>query len=330
MKSSFLKKVEHTSNLSLIRLNRKGITFIICLLISVFFWLLLMLSKEYTVSYSFPVKYLNVPNDKIISDYLPETVGIELKSKGFNFLGFMLREKLETIQIDLKDARPSRLKNYYYLSTNSRLDKIAKQFRSSINVLRMNPDTIYLNYNRKITKIVPVKSNLVITFANQYQLADSIKYIPDVVQISGAEDVVKKIDYVETVSLKKENIDKSIKIKLAISQTPDLKYIELSQKEIVADIEATKFTEGIMELPVTVENLPSSYNLKIFPDKIAVKYHVTFQDYDKINVHDFRAIVDYKTMENSSNKLKVQLVKYPSRIKSIKYSPEKVEYILRK
>jgi hypothetical protein len=61
-----------------------------------------------------------------------------------------------------------------------------------------------------------------------------------------------------------------------------------------------------------------------------VKYNVAFDNYEKINSSMFRAIVDYKKIEPGSNKLKVQLVKYPQEIKAVKINPEKVEYIIKK
>ena len=43
----------------------------------------------------------------------------------------------------------------------------------------------------------------------------------------------------------------------------------------------------------------------------------------------FNASVNYLKIEPTSNKLKIQLLKYPSDVRAIKINPEKVEYILR-
>ena len=109
-----------------------------------------------------------------------------------------------------------------------------------------------------------------------------------------------------------------------------MKQVEFSQNSVRVKINVTKFTEAMLELPVEVENLPSGLNLKTFPDKIIVKYQVTFDDYGKINASDFRIAVDYSKIEQGSNKLKVQVLKSPSKVRSVKLSNEKVEYIIRK
>jgi YbbR domain-containing protein len=150
------------------------------------------------------------------------------------------------------------------------------------------------------------------------------------IRISGAADKVDKITYVETEPLNIKNSSDSLTVKLNILKTPELKLVELFPQAVNATIYITKYTEASIDLPIEIENLPASFGLKIFPDKVSIKYHVAFQNYEKINALQFRAVVNYAKMEPGSNKLKIQLVKYPAEISSVTLDPEKVEYIIRK
>ena len=288
------------------------------------------LSKEYTININFPVKYINLPADKVIANHLPEGIDIEIKTNGFNLLMYKMTRDHETVMIDVKDSKPFQYKNHFYLLTNSRIDKITSQFNNEIKIQKVTPDTIFFNFNKKVTKQVPAKSNISITFDPQYQQTDSVKIEPAFIQISGAEEVLKKINYVETVPKKFKNVTNDLSLNLSIAETPEIKLIELSQSTVKATIHVTKFTEATIEIPVQTENLPDGYTMKVFPDKVFVKYNVSFSDYEKINPVQFKAIVDYKNIEPLSNKLKVQLIQFPKEIRSVKLNPEKVEYILRK
>src|ERR1700750_3425788 len=115
MKSLFSKNSNRTTAKEGIRLNRRVFTFFICVLISIFFWLLMSLSKEYTITVSFPVNYVNLPTDKIISNHLPETIDIEIKATGFNLLFYKIKQQRETVLLDINDALPYTAKNHYYL-----------------------------------------------------------------------------------------------------------------------------------------------------------------------------------------------------------------------
>ena len=105
--------------------------------------------------------------------------------------------------------------------------------------------------------------------------------------------------------------------------------MELSQLSVQANVNISKFTEGNMELPIEIENLPKGYSLKLFPDKVSIKYNVAFENFEKINAMQFNASVNYLKIEPTSNKLKILLLKYPTDVRAIKINPEKVEYILR-
>ena len=100
--------------ISAIHLNKRVVIFLFCLIVSSFFWLMLALSKEYTIEIYFPVQYINLPPDKVIANNLSETIDIELKSNGFNLLFYKLKEKKETVLIDFKDAKRMPSKNNYF------------------------------------------------------------------------------------------------------------------------------------------------------------------------------------------------------------------------
>ncbi|MCX6297238.1 MAG: CdaR family protein [Bacteroidetes bacterium] len=329
MKSFFFK----TNNSNLkgnAQLNRRVITFMFCLLISIFIWLLMSLSKEYSISVSFPVKYINLPNDKLITNHLPENISVEIKATGFNLLDYKLRQNRNTLLIDIKNASPISVRNNYYVDCNDQLDVITGQLTNAIKVVSVNPDTIFISYNKKISKLVPVKTNISMDFDEQYQLTDSILINPRFIYVFGTSEALEKISFVETVPIKLKKISGTIDLKLELNRPIANKQIEYSQNTIQARVNVTKYTEALMELPIEVENLPLGLNLKTFPDKITVKYQVAFDDYGKISSSDFKLVVDYSKIDPGSNKLKVQLVKSPAKVRVIKFSNEKVEFIIRK
>lgn len=329
MKSPFIKNIDPLAGKEKILLNRKVVTFLGCIFISMLFWLLTALSKEYTITVSYPVDYINPPKDKVVSNELPETINIDIKAKGFFLLAYKFR-KTQTVFVDLKFTKSLGSRNNYYLLSNSQINKITQQFSSRIKVQAISPDTIFLNFNKKITKLVPVRSNLKLSLDNQYQQTDTVKLVPAFIAISGAADVIKKVDHLETLPLSINNVNSSQEILLSIQPPLRNGDVQMSASNVKAIVNVKKFTEATIELPVEAINLPIGYTLKSFPDKVSVKFNVAFDNYDKISAQQFRAVIDYKKAEANSNKLKIILEKYPSEIRAIKLNPEKVEYILKK
>ncbi|HET6227059.1 MAG TPA: CdaR family protein [Bacteroidia bacterium] len=306
------------------------ITFFICLFVSAFFWSLMTLSKEYTIVERFPVAYIHIPTDKIISNNLPAYVDMEIKAKGFGLLLNKFRKHQETIELDIRDAKLLGRKNVYYLLASERMDKINIQFQKETHVLKINPDTIFINFNKKVSKVVPVKSNLSLQFTKLYNLTDSVTIKPEYVTVSAEAEVVDKIDFVETQALTLRDVSASETVKLALVKQDEYKHVEFSQPAVNAIVHVTKFTEASLEIPVEVENLPQGYSFKTFPDKVAVKFNVAFESYEKINAASFRAVVDYAKIDKQSNKVKIHLVKIPAGVRNVKLATERVEYIISK
>jgi hypothetical protein len=320
----------HPDKRTRIHLNRRVITFLVCLLISVFFWLLMTLSKEYSLTVRFPVQYINLPTDKVISNNLPEGIDIALKGKGFDLLSYKFRKKHGTVNIDVKDGRPMKYRDVYYLLSHSQLDKIRSQFSNEIHILWINPDTIFINFNKKVSRRVPVNYHMTLFFSKQFNLTDSVAIDPKYITVSGEESVINEIDSVETQHVTLGDISNSTTVRLPILKPAAFKHVEFSHSFVTATINVTKYTEASLELPVEVENLPLGYSFRTFPDKVTVKFNVAFENYEKINALNFRAVVDYKKIDEGSNKLKVQLVKVPQGIRNVKLVTEKVEYIISK
>lgn len=306
------------------------ITFLVCLFVSAFFWSLMTLSKEYSIMEHFPVQYINAPKDKVVSNNLPEDIGIEIKARGFALMAYKFRKQHSTITLDMKDARAFNRNNVSYLVTNSRIDKINAQLNKETHVIKVNPDTIFINFNKKVSKLVPVKSNLKLQFSKLYNLTDCVTIQPRFIAVSAEAAVVNKIDFIETQPLVLENISTSTTVKLALLKKDEYKHVEFSQPNVKASIKVAKFTEASLELPVEIDNLPPGYSFKAFPDKVLVKFNVAFENYEKINASKFRVVVDYKKIDKQSNKLKVQILKVPEGVRNIKLVTERVEYIISK
>ena len=168
----------------------------------------------------------------------------------------------------------------------------------------------------------PMDPNLTVTH--------SIRQLKALHATSGAIDVIDNVSYVVAQPLALKGINKTEKVRVLLYHDKKRGKIEYSTEKIDVTIRVQKFTEASVELPILVENLPAGYSLKMFPDKVQVKYNVAFDNYEKINASGFRAIIDFSKIQEGDNKVKVQLVEFPEEIRAVKLNPEKVEYIIKK
>jgi hypothetical protein len=330
LKSLLLKNIGDSTPKEGIRLNRRMIVFLICIATSAFFWLILSLSKTYTLQLNYPVNYENFPLDKVVANPLPKQVMLTVNTNGFNYLIYLVTRSRKTLSINVKQLRSLYKKNHYYILTNSGIDTISSQFSEEMKIIKIDPDTIFLNFNKKINKKVPVIVNFKIDYFNNYQPSDSMVLTPAFVTISGVKEVIDKVNSVETKPIVLKKVKDNISLQVDILQTHELKLLEVIPASVKVELKISKYTEGSIELPIEFKNVPAGVSIKTFPDKVTIKYTVALENYDKVNAIDFKAIVDYVNISKGSNKLKVELKKTPAEIHAPKISPEKVEFIIRK
>ncbi len=312
------------------KFNRKATVFTVCLLIAAFFWVITTLSMQFSASLKFPVKYVNLPKDKVISNNLPDSLEIDLRGSGFDIIRNRLKQHIDAVILDASSYKPHKGSDYYYITTNTKHENISRQIGAEFKIINIIPDTIFLNFSRKVSKVVPVTAKVNLTFQKEYQLSDSIVIFPKEIRISGSPALVDKVTSLRTENINLALLDKSVKLRKALLVNAELKQLEFSVDSVSIKIPVAKFTEGLAEIPLELTNIPPGTSLKIFPDKIKVTYLVAFDSFEKIRPEMFRAVVDYSKLEAGSSKIRVELVKSPKNVRAVSWSPESVEYIIRK
>lgn len=312
------------------KLNRKATVFAVCLVIAGFFWVITTLSMEFTSSIKFPVQYINLPKDKLISNNLPDSIELEVKATGYDIVQCRWRRHLEPVLLDASAYKPHKGSDYFYITTNSRIENITRQVGSQFHLLGVIPDTIFLNFSKKISKLVPVRTNVRLAYENGFQQSDSVLVFPKEIKISGSASLVDKITELHTQEVNVNQLNKTVTLRRAVVISPELKQLELSADSVSIHIPVTKFTEGMQEIPLELVHVPIGASLHVFPDKIKVTFLVAFDAFEKVKPEMFRAVVDYDKLETGSSKMKVELVKAPAFVRSVSSNPDRVEFILRK
>ena len=73
--------------------SKKVGVFLICLSIASLLWVVHALNRNYKYTLHVPVKFLNLPTNKIIVGELPEVLDVEIKASGIKLLFISLKKK---------------------------------------------------------------------------------------------------------------------------------------------------------------------------------------------------------------------------------------------
>lgn len=312
--------------------NRKLYVFLLCLCLSVFFWLLNALSKKFTTEAIFNVNYVNQPLNRVVLNELPNQLKIKIKGLGFDLMAYKLRLKKASVNVDLSrlkgvrnHVRSNTIPSSYFSSY------LSNQLGEQIEIKNIYPDSILFLVDvrkEKEVKIIPITQ---LNFEPQFQLYGKLLVKPALTKISGPASIVDTITEIYTAPLILNDLSETTTKSISFKKEYALKKITFNPDKVIIHIPVEKFTETSVMVNVTSINVPDSILIKAIPTEIEVKFLIPLSKMISLENAKFTAEIDYTQInDNFNNKLSITLTNYPDYIQSLTLNPGKVEYILKK
>jgi len=315
-----------------ILLNKKIVAFLVCLLIATFLWIINALNRTYTKTISVPIKFVNLPKNKVLASELPKEIQAEIKTTGAKLFFIDFNKNKNEIVIDLSNyiSKQNQAKSLA-INTALSIGNLSKLFNTEIELLKVKPDSIYFSFGKSYHKVVPVEADLQVDFDTLYSYGDRIKINPAFVTIYGDSNLLSQIHTISTEKIVLNNLNKTISQKavLILPEEWDQR-IGLSTSEVELNINVDKFTQLNLEVPIEVIGAPKNAELKTFPNKITISLKVGLLEYDSLSPSQFKAVVYYSDIQKNKNKLKVKVEQSPDNVKVLKLIPEQVEFLVKK
>jgi hypothetical protein len=303
------------------------VVFLVCLLIATTLWFLNALSKDYSTSIYYPVKYVNPPKNQFLANTPPKKLELKVQAHGFTLLRHKLNLSFSPIVLNLTNITQNLVPdaNGYNVRTSSLLQRISDQVSNEITINTIQPEFLLLQLDSLKTKKIPLKPDVDLDFESQFNLKEPLSLSPEEVEITGPAAVLDTILFLQTErgSFTKLNVD--IERKLDIMHPEN---VSVKPEKVLLKIFVEKFTEKEISVPIKIANLPDSTNIKLFPSEVQVTFLVGLSNFGEISAADFEMVVDFNKIELSVEKLTVEISSKPAFVQSVKIVPESVEYLV--
>ena len=310
-----------------IKNDKRIVVFIVCLLIATTLWFLNALSKEYSTTITYPVKYINPPSNQFLSNQPPAKLDFKVNAHGFTLLRNKLNFSFSPIILNLanitKDIEPS--SNGFRINTNTIVRQISNQVSSEITINNIQPEIFYVRLDSLKTKLVPLKTDIKLSFKPQFNLKDSVALNPEQVEITGPAAILDTIYFLHTENKTFNKLDAEVSITLNIIH-PDKTTI--NPATTILKIPVEKFTEKEILIPIQINNNPDSTNIKLFPSEIKLTILVGLSEFEKIDASKFEVFVDYKNINTENKNLEVTVKSTLLNIEILRVTPASVEYLI--
>jgi hypothetical protein len=332
--ASGLKKIV-TSFIQILR--QKYLVFLFFVALSTLAWYIRALSEIYSTDVRYPVRYINLPKNRILSQAPPENLNLHISADGFTLLGYKLKLK-RPLRFDVNSFSFYSLtsdSSSVYIVTRYALERLTAELSESnknIQILSINPDTIVFNFSRLEKKKLPVvamlKPNKTL-FARQHMLNGNPYVIPDSLIVSGPSKIIDTLKQVFTKELDFQNLTDTVEKDIQLEQFSE--NVTFSIKKVKVFIPVDRYTESQFDIPVAQINVPDTLILKIFPKNVRIKYLITLSNFDRVTPETFKPCVDFNSRDiDLGTKLKIEVGTLPSYVHGVKIIPNNVEFLIEK
>ncbi|MBT8393725.1 MAG: YbbR-like domain-containing protein [Bacteroidia bacterium] len=298
--------------------------FLLFLLLSFLFLLLTKLTKDYTKTITFQIKPVNAVENYVILKDRSHKLNITLSTYGFKLLRFYLSNP--TVEVDL--SKIDDYDNKYIWTNRKGLASVNAQFDENVRIIAVNPDTIEFRYDKNAVKVIPVEFNKEVSFVPGFDIYEEYQLIPDSIKVIGPKILLDSIKVIQTQLLKLEEVQSNINTPLNLILPDSSENVVYSHKKIIVQGNVDKFTEGTVQVPVNIINVPKDLKINYFPKTIGVSYYTSLRDFKDVAFNDFIVECNYKNLVEGSTFLEPQLIRFPENVKNIKLSQKRIEFVI--
>jgi YbbR domain-containing protein len=307
-------------------LGKKVGTFLICLGIASLLWVVHALNRNYTYTLKVPVKFLNLPSNKLIVGELPEKLDVEIKTSGLKLLFISLKKNYNEVIVDFNLMKNNAKSQAY--SINNVYFNLKNSINFDVDLIKIRPDTLFFSINKSNSKLLPVKANLKVNCLPGYSIISKPTITPAYVTVSGDSISLQKMDTVYTYFLNLKDVHQNFTSPVQLKKP--YTSINYNVKDVQLSFNVDKLIESSIKIPVQIMNNTGNETIKLLPNFITIKYLVAMKDYENINENSFKAVVNFEHIKEKQKNLQVEIIRTPSEVKIIKTTPSTISYLIYK
>ncbi len=304
--------------------NKKLNVFLLFIVLAFTILILTKLSKNYTGTINFEITPININDRYVLLNKKENTFKITLETHGFNWLNYAFNRP--ELEVDFNTDVTKR-DSVFIWSNAKGFSTINEQFNKDENIKSINPDTLLFKFDVNAVKFVPVRLDANINYSQGFNSLQTIKIQPDSVKLIGPASLLQEVKSITTKNIifdnLKTNVNSIVNLKLDSLNSE----IKLNTKQVKLQFKVSKFTEGIVSVPITVTNVPNGFKVNYFPKEVTIRYATSLENYKNISKQDFKVICNFETSKSNSF-LIPSLIKQPKSIVNARIQQQKIEFVI--
>lgn len=304
--------------------NREFLIFLLFLLLSGIFWLMMTFNETYEKEIVLPVRFVNVPQSAVLTSGESDSIHVNISDKGFSLFAFIYSRDSHTIDIDFtKYALPDGIGSVPAIDLQHMIEQLLP---TSAKITSLKTEKLVFYYNNGEKKKVPVRWRGHLKTDPHYFIAKTL-IEPDSVTIFASREKLDSIHYVYTRELNYSDIHDTL---IVTSELQRMQGVKIVPNRVKINIQTDVLTEETIDsIPVVGINMPKGKVLRTFPSRVSVKIVTGMKNYKAIMPSDILVVADYEQFKDeTSDKCTLQVKKVPEGVSRATLNVKQVDYLI--
>lgn len=306
--------------------NAKANRFLLFLLLATIFWILTKFSREFTATMTAKINYENIPETAALSANNAKKITFDLTANGFEILFYKFKKPNVTVSVGTFYTKEN---GGFTISKTELLRLVSENFNRNLSIKNLSIEELKVHLDPIVLKKVKVIAKTDFTFKNGFKPIDSIKIVPDSVQISGPSGALKNIDRIQTELISLEGVEQTISESAKLI-SPGEAIVSIKPKKVQVELRVAEFSQGQFTFPVEVVNLPPNVEIRMVPQSVTLTFDASVKDFPSISKENFRVVCDFSKGNKGENFMIPFLEKRPKNVYNVVFEPKKIDFFILK
>jgi hypothetical protein len=295
----------------------------VSLVFSLILWLSLNFSLTYERNYQIPIK-INIDKPYAVANPIPLNLSLKLRAKGWNFISlYTSTNPVFVYNVEPSFGNASVVVNKQYI-----IDNLTSL--ENLNILDVKPDSLLIKIDKYTEKYVKLKPLVNIDCKPGYQTVGKYLLEPDSIKIGGSVSILNNLSYLSTKFLNYNkvylNIDQIVQITDSLSNI-----IWKSQDETKLKINVELSAEKILkDVELILPDVPNDKEVMLLPPVVTINIRGGVNQLSVLDNSKIKAFLDYNTIFLDTTGSVTPKFIFPEGIILNHFSPEKIQYIIKK
>lgn len=296
--------------------KHKIFAFTFAMLFSLALWFIVNMGRDYNMTMMLPIQITNLPEDIALSTEVPDNAAVSVSGEGWSLFNLYINPPQVMLNVEAQQV--------------NMFEQVRQQISSmsDVSVMQVDPMFLEIETEMRVSKKVPVVSQVDLSTGNQYGVLGSTQLTPDSITVTGPASRVEDVTEWNTVTSDIDDV--SADLELTVDLESPGPGISISPVSVTFQAEIAEFTEAEVRIPVRSRGLPPGRAVTFSPSSILVRYDVPLEHFNDVqSIRPFVAFVDFERLQQDTTglitpELEKVTDEYAVRLRS--FQPTRVSY----